>query len=150
MTKAKTSATKKYRTFEGLTYRAKGWLRLNQKTKQECEDACSKSDACNALSYRQKDMACLLAPKAVSYAPDFNYYEKKGLTVEQLPLSKEGVAPDAKKGPKTNSTADKGPCNQVKELMTAEQEKLASANAKIKAAKDMEAKDKKAVSDEEA
>merc|ERR1712072_1132844 len=97
MTKAKTSTTKKYRTFEGLTYRAKGWLKIDGKSKQECEDACSKSTSCNALSYRHKDMLCLLAPKAVSYAPDFDYFEKKGLQVQAIPLTKEGgAAPEHK------------------------------------------------------
>merc|ERR1711959_365563 len=148
MTKAKTSATKKYRTFEGLTYRAKGWLKLDGKTKDECENEGTKSAKCNALSYRKRDMMCLLAPKAVSYAPDFNYYEKKGLTVDRMKLSKEGTEQGTPKKPKANATASKEDCNQVKALMGAEEQKLKSADAKIKKAKEMEAKDKQAVLDE--
>jgi len=153
MTKAKTSKEKKYRTFDGLTYRASGWLKVEGQTKDECEAKCTKSNACNALSYRAKDLLCLLSPKAISFAPDFNYYEKKGLVIKTMPLKKEGVAKIQKPADKGAQAANnkaaprtvKSDKKAVAALMKAENAKLKSANEEVGKSKKIEAEAKKEV-----
>merc|ERR1712072_1325378 len=146
-TKAKTSKEKKFRTYQGLTYRSTGWLKVEGQTEQQCEEKCAKSDVCQALSYRSKDMMCLLSPKSVSFAPDFVYYEKKGLVIKSMPLKKEGVAKapkSEKKGAKPAAAAAevKSNKNAVKALMTAEEAKLKLANGEISKSKEIEIKAK--------
>merc|ERR1711988_537503 len=130
MTKAMHSNKKKYRVFQGLTYRSKGWLKSDGKTKKECEDLCTKSSSCKALSYRRKDMMCLLSGKGITYSPEFNYYEKSGLSVKTMPVKKEGGAklPEEEKAKKKAAAAKKKENGEVKALMTAEEKKMAAAN----------------------
>merc|ERR1711871_1233100 len=94
MTKAHHSAeaTKKFRTFQGLTYRAKGWLKVMGKTLDQCESLCTESKTCEALSYREEDLMCLLSPKGIHYSNAFTYYEKKGETMSTMPITKQGGA----------------------------------------------------------
>merc|ERR1711990_397922 len=151
MTKALHSSKKKYRTFPGMTYRSKGWLKAEGKSKKECIDLCTKSKNCLALSYRRQDMTCLMSGKGITYSPDFNYYEKSGMKVKTMPLKKQGGAelPDekAKKAAAAKAKKAKG---EVGALMTAEERKLAAANKEIDQAKKMEADAKKKVAGEKA
>jgi len=151
MTKAHHSEDpfKKYRTFQGLTYRAKGWLKVEHKSLKECEELCTASTTCEALSYREDDMLCLLSPKGVHYAPDYTYYEKIGTTSATMPITKVGGAQMAS-DEASNSEADAATNNaEVQALVTSEEHKLANANEEISQANEIEQKSRSAVSAEE-
>lgn len=142
------SPTKEYRTFEGMTYKAKGWLKVTGKSLEECTDLCTQSTSCEALSYREDDMLCLLSPQGVHYSADFTYYEKKGQTMNTMPVTKEGGAKMPSEE-EVDDTEKKDNEAEVQALMNAEQAKLSAADQEIADAKKMEADSKSAVSKEE-
>lgn len=143
------NAFKEWRTFEGLTYRATGWLKATGKTLDQCEDLCKKSTSCEALSYREEDMVCLLSPKGVHYAPDYTYYEKTGNQMATMPVTSQGGAKMPSDETATDDATKTNNAAEVSALMNAESAKLNSANDEISEANEIEQKSKAAVSGEE-
>merc|ERR1711871_1702003 len=90
---AKTSdptASKKYRKFEGMSYRTQGWTIIGGVDRAGCESMCTNAAGCKAYSSRARDNLCLLGPKGITYSQDFSYYEKAGIPYEPFPLLPPG------------------------------------------------------------
>lgn len=92
---AKTSnpaSHKKWRKFEGMSYRTQGWTIIAGVDTNGCEQMCGAVAGCKAYSSRARDKLCLLGPKGITYSMDFNYFEKKGIPYEPFPLLPPGAS----------------------------------------------------------
>merc|ERR1712166_157965 len=68
-----------FKSFAGMRYVSdKSHTQLEQKTEEECREACETSDIipCKAFSYNSDSKRCLLAAGGLQYYPGFTYYER--------------------------------------------------------------------------
>jgi len=75
----KSSSGGSYHEFPGLVNSAgAGMIKINGRTAAQCEEACNAAVNCEAISYRARDMLCLLTGSSVGFHSEFDYFEKEG------------------------------------------------------------------------